>query len=99
MTSDYTPDSYIKGKLRQMWICSRERSAALKNTGYCCSRCGIKQTMKKDHVIKLDVHHKHGGQDEINWKKILTVIREELLVDPENLEPLCKECHNKEHYG
>lgn len=95
--SEETPDSYIKGRLRQLWVSSRERSQALKNTGYCCARCGKKQTMKKGFEVKLDVHHKR--EREIDWPKIINLIREEILVDPSELEPLCKECHNKEHYG
>ena len=99
MASDHTPDSYIKGRLRQLWVSSRERSAALKNTGYCCAKCGVKQSRKKGFEVKLDVHHLHEGKKDIHWQRILDVIREELLCPPDRLMPLCKECHDKITYG
>ena len=89
-----TPRSRIKGMLRQIFLRSRERAEALKRTGYCCARCGIKQTTKKGHEVKLDVHHKKGIGV---WDEIIDKIYEEILCDPEDLEPLCKECHLKEH--
>ena len=96
MTSEQTPRSRVKGLLRQMFVSSRERSAALKATGYCCAKCGVKQSAKKGAVVKLDVHHKAGH---IDWDKILDLIYKELLVPADELEPLCKECHYKETYG
>ena len=68
---------------------SRERGDALKNTGYCCSVCGVKQSKAKDHVVKLDVHHLDG----IQWEEMFEVIRRCLLHPPSRLAPLCEKCH------
>ena len=51
-----------------------------------CANC-----LRNGKVVPAeDIHHKispfKGG--EINWT---------LLLDPENLESLCKECHGEEH--
>lgn len=90
----YTPSSQIRNALRVLWLRSRERVAALKNTGYCCSCCGVKQSVAKGREVKLKVHHVKGVT---NWERIFAVIREELLVDPKELAPLCKECDDKFH--
>jgi len=89
-----TPRARIKGILRQMFVSSNERSEALKKTSYCCNRCGIKQSQAKGREVKLNVHHKEG----INcWQEIIDLITDKLLCDPDKLEVLCVDCHNKEH--
>ena len=55
--------------------------------------CGSKQSVAKGREVKLEVHHKRSP----NWQRIFEVIREELLVDPVELECMCKECHGKHH--
>jgi len=45
-----------------------------------CAKCGNP---------KPQAHHIRG----INWARIIEVIREELLTD--DLEPLCKDCHDE----
>lgn len=90
----YTPSSQIRTALRRMWLRSREHSAALKRTGYRCSECGIKQSKAKGRECTLEVHHRDGVD---NWQEVVDAIRAHLLVDPEGLEPLCKDCHDKRH--
>ena len=85
----YTPNSQIKSALRKLWLRSRERSTALQNTGYCCSVCGIKQSVAKGREVRLDVHHLDG----IDWQGVIDLIRERMLPSPDRLAPLCKACH------
>jgi len=88
-----TPRSKIKGAIRQLWLRSRERAAALKREGYKCERCGAKQSRIKGKEVYLEVHHKDG----IDWDGVVDIIAERILQTPENLEVTCKECHDKEH--
>ena len=86
-----TPRSRIKGMLRQIFLRSVERSNALKRDHYTCCDCGIKQSVKKDNVVKVQVHHKEG----INcWDNIIEIIYDQLLCDIDKLETLCVDCHN-----
>ncbi len=90
---EYTPQSIIVSAVRRLWLRSRERSKALKNADYRCENCGDKQSKVKGKEVKLEVHHPFG----INWKRIIEVVREELLQTPDRLQVLCKPCHLKEH--
>jgi predicted HNH restriction endonuclease len=87
----YTPSSRIRSALRLLWMRSRERGEALKNTGYCCSVCGIKQSAEKGRVVKLEVHHVDG----CDWEGVIDMIRQKILQTPEKLAPVCKPCHKK----
>lgn len=87
-------DAQIKSALHRLWLNSPERRTALKNSGYKCEDCGIKQTTKKGEEVKLQVHHKRGH---VNWQRLFDAIREELLVPPEELSPLCEPCHDTKH--
>ena len=89
-----TPRSRVRAALRQVWLRSRERQAALKRAKYCCERCGVKASVAKGRVVKLQVHHKGRVT---NWNRIIDTVFEELLCDPQFLEVLCIECHDKEH--
>ena len=89
----YTPRSRIRNALRLLWMRSRERAAALRNTKYSCNRCGVKQTSAKGRKVKLVVHHKNG----IDWEGVCNIIQARILQTPEQLEPLCERCHEKEH--
>ena len=90
--SPNTPNSAIRAALRQLWMRSRERAAALKSTGYCCKECGIKQSTAKGKVVKIQVHH----DPPIDWDGIIQLIRERLLDVPQY--PLCKDkCHPLKH--
>lgn len=86
-----TPRSKIRAALRQLWMRSRERAAALKVTGYRCEECGIKQSAAKGKEVKLQVHH----EPKINWNGLIDLIVERLLEAPQF--PLCKNCHEKVH--
>ncbi len=88
-----TPVSHIKNVLRQLWLRSRERAKALKDSNYCCVECGVKQSMAKDKIVKLQVHHKNG----IDWDGIAEMIRTRVLSG--ELQPLCIQCHEEKHNG
>ena len=88
-----TPRSRIVSSLRTLWLRSRERAARLKMDGYTCQQCGRKQSKRKGHEVKVEVHHRHG----IDWSGIADLIRERILVDPGELETVCRDCHKKEH--
>ena len=90
----YTPNSKIRSALRQLWLRSRERLAALKRDEYTCVSCGKKQSRAKGKEAKVQVHHRDGG---IDWDKLIQLIRERLLVPPELLETLCEDCHKEQH--
>jgi predicted HNH restriction endonuclease len=89
----YTPNSKIKAALRQLFLRSRERAAALKRDGYTCQKCGCKQSRARGREQKVEVHHKVGV---MNWDALYRAVREYLLCNPEFLETLCPECHKKE---
>ncbi len=91
-----TPRSRIKGMLRQIFLKSVERAEAMKRDKYTCQRCGAKQSVKKGHEIKIQVHHKKGIKV---WDEIISLIYDELLCDPAELETLCVDCHDKETNG
>jgi predicted HNH restriction endonuclease len=85
----YTPNGKIRQALRLLWLRSRERSQALKNSGYRCVYCGVKQSTAKGREVRLDVHHKRG----IKWDDICAMVRERLLQTPDDLAPCCEKCH------
>lgn len=87
----FTPNSKIRQALRVLWLRSRERSQALKNTNYCCAYCGVKQSVAKGREVRLDVHHMNG----IDWLGLCDLIRQRLLQSPEKLAPICENCHEK----
>jgi 5-methylcytosine-specific restriction endonuclease McrA len=87
-----SPRSWIKGKVQQIFLYSREHGQALKLTENHCDVCGVKKSQAKGRVVKLEVHHIVPAR----MNKIIDLIQEELLRQ-ENLQPLCKPCHNKRH--
>jgi predicted HNH restriction endonuclease len=89
-----TPRSQIKSAIRQLWLRSRERSAALKRTGNCCEACGVKQSGAKGKEVKLEVHHMNGVP---NWKHVEDTIYKHILCHSDQLMPLCKNCHQRQH--
>ena len=87
-----TPRSKLRSALRQAWLRSRERQAALKRDGYCCVACGVKQSKARGREVAVNVHHK----DPINWTALLELIYQSgLMCGPDGLETLCVECHEK----
>ena len=78
--------------LRQMWLRSAERNQAIKRDNYTCVECGVKQSSKKGHEQKVQVHHKKGIKI---WDDIIQLIYDELLCDVKDLETLCPECHEE----
>lgn len=90
----HTPNSQIQSALRRVWLRSRERGEALRNHGNACACCRKKQSKAKGRECTLEVHHVNHT---VNWDRIYRVIREELLIDPEGLAPLCPDCHVEQH--
>ena len=88
-----TPKSRINQALRRLWLRSRERATALKRDEYTCKTCHIKQSQARGKVIRVEVHHKDKP---IYWDGIYEVVYRELLINPDGLQTLCKECHKKE---
>lgn len=88
-----TPKGQIVRQLRQLWLRSRERAEALKNSKYSCQKCGVKKSAAKGKEQKIEVHHKNGIE---NWDAIVNLIYEQILCDPSKLECLCPVCHEKE---
>jgi len=93
-TSTVTPKSQIVHALRLLWLRSRERSTALKAAGYACEACHAKQSARKGHEVRLEVHHR---RDDLDWDKIVDYLRRNLLCEPKHLVCLCKLCHKREH--
>jgi len=89
----HTPNSRITAAIRQLWLRSRERAAALKRTANCCEVCGVKASRAKGREVKLEVHHLDG----IDWDGVREFIRERVLQTPDRLQPLCTECHKEKH--
>ena len=89
-----TPRSKVRAALRQVWLRSRERNAALKREDRTCQSCKRKASMAKGKEFKVEVHHKKGV---LNWEVILGEVYKHLLCHPDNLDVLCKECHLKLH--
>jgi predicted HNH restriction endonuclease len=89
-----TPRSRVRAALRQLWLRSRERAAALKREGNTCQICKRKASKAKGKEFSVEVHHIDGI---CNWDKLIDLVFEQLLCDPSLLEVLCKECHEKEH--
>ncbi len=88
-----TPRARVRSKLSMLFTQSRERAAAIKRTGNCCERCGQKGSRAKGREVKIEVHHKTPT----NYALLDEIVRKELLVNPDELEVLCKECHVKHH--
>lgn len=87
-----TPRSRVRAALRQLWLRSRERAAAIKRDKYTC-QCGKKQSKAKGREFRIEVHHIHGVQ----WEPLIDLVYEHLLTHPVNLETLCVDCHNNKH--
>lgn len=80
--------------LRQIFLRSKERTAALKRDNYSCCNCGVKQSVKKGCEVKVNVHHTKGIKI---WEEIIDLIYAELLCNVDDLKTLCVECHANEH--
>ena len=87
-----TPRSRVRAAIRQLWLRSRERAAALKRDNYTCQECGKKQSRARGKEIKVQVHHLNG----IEWEKVTDYVFRHILCDPKELLTLCPDCHKKE---
>jgi len=89
-----TPKSRIRAALRQLFLRSRERAAALKRESNTCEHCKRKASKAKGKEFSVEVHHKEGV---CNWSAIFELIYQQLLCSPDLLQVLCKECHLDTH--
>lgn len=89
-----TPRGKVRAALRQLFLRSRERAAALKASGHCCEACGVKASKAEGREVAIEVHHREGVA---NWEQLIDMVYAELLCDPELLRVLCKSCHDFEH--
>lgn len=89
----YTPLSRIKNAIRQVWLRSRERAAAIKREANTCQCCKRKGSQAKGREVAIQVHHIHG----IDWDGICQDIRKRVLQTPDAYEVLCKDCHAARH--
>ena len=85
-----TPRSRVRSSLRQLWLRSRERQAALKRDKYTCQECGKKQTKRKGFEVKVQVHHL---SEDMDWERLIDYVYRHLLCDPKGLQTLCEKCH------
>jgi predicted HNH restriction endonuclease len=91
MKKPITPKSQIRSALRRIFLRSRERAEVLKQAGYCCAKCGAKQSRAKGREVYVECHHQPG----VDWAGLLELVRERLLAGP--MVVLCKDCHKEEH--
>lgn len=91
----WTPRSRVKNALRQLWLRSRERQAALKRDHYTCRKCGGKQSRAAGKEFYVGVHHLYG----IDWEALIDLVYERLLVPAEQQVTLCDECHEEFEKG
>ena len=84
-----TPRSRVRSALRQCWLRSRERAAALKRDNYTCVDCNIRQTKAKGREVSVEVDHLDG----VDWERLIDLVYKRLLVSPDRLETVCKSCH------
>ena len=89
--SESTPKSQVRAALRQLWLRSRERAAALKRDKYSCVHCGVKQSTAKGKEQRVEVHHLDG----IQWEQVIDYIFRHVIVTPDKLETVCPDCHSK----
>lgn len=89
-----TPRSRVRAALRQLFLRSRERAAALKREQNTCQKCHRKASKAKGKEFDVQVHHLEGIG---NWELIIDLVFKELLCHPDMLEVLCKACHGEEH--
>ena len=87
-----TPRSKVRAALRQLWLRSRERQAALKRDKYTCQKCNHKQSKAKGKEFKVEVHHIEG----MNWDRLIDFVYESgLLCSSDKLKTLCPKCHDE----
>jgi len=88
-----TPRSRVKDALRRLWLRSRERASAIKRDNYSCQTCGVKQSRAKGKEVYVECHHLDG----VEWEFLIDEVFRVLLVNPERLETLCRDCHGVEN--
>ena len=88
----WTPRSRVRSALRQVFLRSRERAAAIKRENNTCECCGRKGSVAKGKEVKIEAHHIDG----IEWEILIDQVYKHLLCPSHKLKVVCKECHKKE---
>lgn len=89
-----TPRSRVRAALRQVYLRSRERAAAIKRASNTCEVCGKKGSAAKGREVKIEVHHNNQIAD---WEKVIDAVFRHILCSPDDLTVLCKACHDDVH--
>ena len=95
-----TTRAMVESKLRRyIWMQSRERAECKRRFKNTCQSCGAKGSRARGREVKdPDIHHINP----VDFGPIIDLILDKengLLCSPDNLIPLCKECHKKTHSG
>lgn len=85
----HTTRAKVKAAIRLLWLHSPERAATLKQDRYTCQSCGKKQSKRKGHEVKVEVHHDEG----IEWDDICDLILYWVFHGKQST--MCVECHKK----
>jgi hypothetical protein len=89
----------LRAALRQVWLRSPERAAALQRDHYTCQTpgCGKKQSKAKGREVKVQVHHIAGILD---WNEVLDfVMSSGLFCSKDFLITHCADCHKSKNKG
>lgn len=86
-----TPRSQVRAALTMLFLRSRERAFAIKRDGYACTVCGVKQSKSKLNPVSIECHHIEGAKKD----KIIDMIYEHLICNPDLLATLCRSCHQQ----
>ena len=89
-----TPRSRVRNALRQVFLRSRERAAAIKREHNTCQQCGAKGSVAKGREVKIQVHHSEGIGD---WEGCIDNVYTNILCSPDKMIVLCVDCHRREH--
>jgi 5-methylcytosine-specific restriction endonuclease McrA len=65
----------------------------MKRDRYTCQECKRKQSKAQGREFAVEVHHKVSMEG--RWESVINSIYEHLLCNPDELEVLCPECHQK----
>lgn len=90
-----TTRAMVRSALRRyLWLRSRERGECVRREKNTCRRCHRKGSKAKGKELATQVHHISG---DTKMEEAIDILLKYLLVDPSELELLCKPCHKAHH--